>query len=65
MQEDSFQEDGIFDAPHYTRPKVFEGKEVPQVLQDGNHAEIRKWRKEQAIKKTSRVRPDLVKGEFK
>ena len=61
--EDSFQE-GIFDAPHYTRPEVFEGIEVPQVLREGNHAEIRKWRKSEAMKKTCRVRPDLVKGVF-
>lgn len=61
VREDSFQE-GIFDAPHYTRPEVFEGLEVPQVLRDGNHAEIRKWRKNEAYKKTCRVRPDLVKG---
>jgi tRNA (guanine37-N1)-methyltransferase len=59
--EDSFQE-GIFDAPHYTRPEVFEGKEVPPVLLSGNHAEIRKWRKNEGMKKTCRVRPDLVKG---
>lgn len=58
VQEDSFQE-GIFDAPHYTSPVVFEGLEVPPVLRGGNHAEIRKWRKERAIEKTLRVRPDL------
>lgn len=62
VREDSFQQEGIFDAPHYTGPVVFEGEEVPQVLRDGNHAEIRKWRKEKAVKKTCRVRPDLVKG---
>ena len=56
--QDSF-ENGIFDAPHYTRPVSFEGREVPQVLLDGNHAEIRKWRLRQALEKTSRVRPDL------
>lgn len=61
VREDSFQE-GIFDAPHYTRPEVFEGLEVPLVLRNGNHAEIRKWRKSEAMKKTCRVRPDLVKG---
>lgn len=64
VREDSFQE-GIFDAPHFTRPEIFEGMEVPKVLRDGNHAEIRKWRKSEAIKKTIRVRPDLVKGEIK
>ncbi|MDP1608721.1 MAG: tRNA (guanosine(37)-N1)-methyltransferase TrmD [Chlamydiales bacterium] len=58
-KEDSFQ-DGLFDAPHYTRPEVFEGKVVPQVLLQGNHAEIRKWRLGQALEKTQRVRPDLT-----
>lgn len=65
VQEDSFQE-GIFDAPHYTRPEIFEGAEAPRVLLGGNHAEIRKWRKAQAVNKTRRVRPDLLKnvGEY-
>ncbi len=62
VEEDSFQ-DGIFDGPHYTRPEVFEGMEVPAVLREGHHAEIRKFRKQEAIKKTCRVRPDLVQGE--
>lgn len=62
VQEDSFQE-GIFDSPHYTRPEIFEGMEVPAVLLQGNHAEIRKWRKAEALKKTRRVRPDLLLGE--
>lgn len=61
VREDSFEE-GIFDAPHYTRPEIFEGLEVPFVLRNGNHAEIRKWRREKAMQKTCRVRPDLVKG---
>jgi tRNA (guanine37-N1)-methyltransferase len=61
--EDSFQ-DGMFDAPHYTRPEVFEGIEVPQVLRGGNHAEIRQWRKSEAMKKTFRVRPELRKGDI-
>lgn len=56
--QDSFQE-GIFDAPHYTRPEVFRGIAVPEVLRNGNHAEIAKWRKESALAKTRRVRPDL------
>lgn len=62
VQEDSFQE-GIFDSPHYTRPVVFEGIEVPKVLLGGNHAEIEKWRRAEAEKKTRRVRPDLYLGE--
>lgn len=57
--EDSF-EHGHFDYPHYTRPEIFEGSAVPPVLLSGNHQEIAKWRKEQALKKTRRVRPDLI-----
>jgi tRNA (guanine37-N1)-methyltransferase len=45
---DSFSEEGILDWPHYTRPEEFEGKRVPDVLLSGNHAEIEKWRKQQA-----------------
>jgi len=45
---DSFTEEGILDWPHYTRPEVFEGKRVPDVLLSGNHAKIEAWRKEQA-----------------
>jgi len=57
-QQDSF-ENGMFDCPVYTRPPIFEGKEVPEVLKNGNHAEIKAWRETQAQKKTKRVRPDL------
>lgn len=56
--EDSF-ENGILDCPHYTRPEIFEGERVPEVLLNGNHKEIARWRKEQALKKTQQVRPDL------
>ncbi len=45
---DSFSEDGILDWPHYTRPEVFEGKRVPEVLLSGDHAAIERWRREQA-----------------
>ncbi len=62
---DSFQEDGRFDAPHYTRPEEFEGLKVPEVLKGGHHAEIEKWRKAQALEKTRKVRPELLKGEFR
>jgi len=57
--QDSFQE-GIFDAPHYTRPEMFEGIPIPEVLKTGNHAEIAKWRRKQGLAKTKRVRPDLI-----
>ncbi len=53
--QDSFQ-DGVFDTPHYTRPEVFEGIEVPAVLTSGNHAKIAEWRKEQGQDKFNRTR---------
>lgn len=56
--EDSF-EAGLLDCPHYTRPEVFEGQQVPQVLLEGHHAETAQWRHRQALQKTKRVRPDL------
>ncbi len=59
--EDSFQ-NGIFDAPHYTRPEVFEEMEVPAILREGHHEKIRKWRETKALKKTRRVRPDLCRN---
>ncbi len=60
-RQDSFSE-GILDCPHYTRPEVYEGMEVPKVLLSGNHQQIAKWRKQQAVKKTSAARPDLLKN---
>jgi len=51
---------GILDYPHYTRPQSFRGWEVPEVLMSGNHEEIRRWRREKAIEKTERNRPDLL-----
>ena len=62
-QNDSFS-DGLLDCPHYTRPAEFRGMMVPEVLLNGNHAEIEKWRREKALEKTKRVRPDLLTGEF-
>lgn len=53
--------DGLLDCPQYTRPPEFSGLKVPQVLQNGNHAEIARWRREAALKKTERNRPDLLK----
>jgi len=57
---DSFS-DGLLDYPHYTRPPVFEGMEVPEVLISGNHEKIRLWRRAEAIKNTLLKRPDLLK----
>jgi tRNA (guanine37-N1)-methyltransferase len=56
---ESFEE-GILDCPQWTRPAEFRGWKAPDVLLSGNHAEIRKWRKEAAIAKTKRLRPDLL-----
>lgn len=58
--QDSF-ETGILDCPHYTRPEVFEGKVVPEVLISGNHKKIEEWRHDQAMEATRRRRPDLIK----
>src|SRR5262252_9418658 len=51
---------GLLDYPHYTRPADFRGMSVPEVLINGNHQQIRRWRREQALKKTLRNRPDLM-----
>ena len=56
---DSFY-DGILGPPEYTRPEVFRGRKVPEVLVGGNHALIDKWRKETALKLTKERRPDLL-----
>jgi tRNA (guanine37-N1)-methyltransferase len=53
---------GLLDYPHYTRPAEFRGLPVPEVLCGGDHAAIRKWRREQALLKTMRNRPDLLKN---
>jgi tRNA (guanine37-N1)-methyltransferase len=56
--EESF-EAGLLEYPHYTRPQVFEGLEIPPVLSSGNHAEIARWRKAEAERLTKHRRPDL------
>ena len=61
-ENDSFS-NGLLDCPHYTRPAEFRGLSVPEVLLNGNHAEIEKWRFEKALEKTKRIRPDLLIGE--
>ena len=61
-ENDSFS-DGLLDYPHYTRPAEFRGMAVPEVLLNGNHAEIEKWRSIKALEKTRAVRPDLLIGE--
>ena len=61
LDRESFEQ-GILDHPHYTRPQEFRGMPVPDVLLSGNHAEIERWRREAALEKTRRNRPDLLKG---
>jgi tRNA (guanine37-N1)-methyltransferase len=53
---------GILDYPHYTRPREFMGLNVPEVLTSGNHAEIKKWRRKQALRKTLGNRPELLEN---
>jgi tRNA (guanine37-N1)-methyltransferase len=62
-ENDSFS-NGLLDCPHYTRPAEFRGMTVPEVLLNGNHAEIEKWRYEKALEKTRKNRPDLLTGEY-
>ena len=60
-EQDSFAEDRL-DFPHYTRPETVDGMQVPAVLREGNHEEIRRWRLKQALGRTFVRRPDLLEG---
>ncbi|ASN84501.1 tRNA (guanosine(37)-N1)-methyltransferase TrmD [Pectobacterium versatile] len=60
-EEDSFA-DGLLDCPHFTRPEILEGMDVPAVLLSGNHAEIRRWRLKQSLGRTWLRRPELLKS---
>jgi tRNA (guanine37-N1)-methyltransferase len=57
--QESFS-DGLLDWPHYTRPEVWSGRAVPEVLTNGNHAAIARWRLKEALGRTWRRRPDLL-----
>ncbi len=59
IRHESFSE-GLLEHPHYTRPSVWEGCEVPEVLLSGHHARIEVWRRQQSLLKTARVRPELL-----
>ncbi|HEX3082246.1 MAG TPA: tRNA (guanosine(37)-N1)-methyltransferase TrmD [Candidatus Saccharimonadia bacterium] len=63
--DESFSEPGLLEYPHYTRPQEFRGEAVPEVLQNGHHAEIAKWRRERALEKTRAYRPDLLPSQTK
>ena len=58
LSEESF-EDGLLEHPQYTRPRTFEGRDIPEVLLSGHHAEVAKWRKAQREETTRERRPDL------
>jgi tRNA (guanine37-N1)-methyltransferase len=60
VENDSFYND-LLDYPHYTRPAVFKGYKIPEVLLSGNHKKISEWRVEEAYKRTKKRRPDLLK----
>ena len=57
---ESFGASGLLEEPHYTRPAEFRGWQVPEVLRNGNHAQIERWRRAQALHRTLAMRPDLV-----
>ncbi|WWO99090.1 MAG: tRNA (guanosine(37)-N1)-methyltransferase TrmD [Candidatus Dasytiphilus stammeri] len=61
VEEDSFV-NGLLEYPHFTKPRVFEGKEVPRVLLSGNHYEIQRWRLKQSLGRTWLKRPDLLEN---
>ena len=60
---DSFEGEGLLEGPQYTRPEVFRGMKVPDILLSGHHAEIGAWRREQAMARTRARREDLLQGE--
>jgi tRNA (guanine37-N1)-methyltransferase len=61
-QFDSFNPalDGLLDCPHYTRPEVWNGQTVPDILLSGHHVQIERWRRDQRLQLTARLRPDLI-----
>lgn len=62
VEDESFSE-GLLEYPQYTRPEVFMGRRVPEVLLSGHHANIANWRREQSLEITKKKRPDLIKEE--
>lgn len=66
LKEDSIKEesfsDGLLEYPQYTRPEVFEGEKVPEILLSGHHENINKWRKEKSLEITKKKRPELIKN---
>ncbi len=60
IEDESFSKDNLLEYPQYTRPREFRGMKVPDILLTGNHAEIEKWRRQQALERTLKRRPDLL-----
>ena len=54
--------DGLLECPHYTKPPLFRGMEVPEILRSGNHAAIEKWRRQESLRRTKLRRPDLIES---
>ncbi|MHC4229065.1 MAG: tRNA (guanosine(37)-N1)-methyltransferase TrmD [Planctomycetota bacterium] len=61
-KDDSFSE-GLLEYPHYTRPEVFRGMNVPEILLSGDHAKIAEWRRQQSLERTKKWRPDLLRDD--
>lgn len=59
-EEESF-EDGLLEYPQYTKPRIYEGMQVPEVLLSGNHEAIRRWKLKESLRRTLEHRPDLLK----
>lgn len=60
LQKESFEQEGLLEYPQYTRPQVFEGLKVPKILLSGDHQKIEQWQRSEALKKTKKVRPELI-----
>jgi tRNA (guanine37-N1)-methyltransferase len=60
--EESFGHHGLLDCPHYTRPEVFRGERVPEVLMGGHHKKIAEWRRQESLRRTLHRRPDLIEA---
>ncbi len=65
-QDESFSPSagGVLEYPHYTRPEIYRGMKVPEILLSGDHGEIEKWRRSQALERTKQTRPDLLKDDL-
>ncbi len=58
--DEESHENGLLEYPHYTRPQIFEGQGIPEVLTSGDHGKVARWRREQSQRLTAERRPDLL-----